>query len=98
MHEKIVEQVLAALQLGACDVQDHGNEVDDKGNGLIAHENVAIEYGLGTNCFDGSLEIDCHLRVMTPDGPGPQGNTWVLWVMEKVLRHLGPDWTKCFAA
>ena len=78
MQEKIVEQVLAALQLGACDVQDHGNEVDDKGNGLIAHENVAIEYGLGTNCFDGSLEIDCHLRVTTPDGPGPQGNTWIL--------------------
>ena len=21
-----------------------------------------------------------------------------VWVMEKVLRHLGPDWTKCFAA
>jgi hypothetical protein len=21
-----------------------------------------------------------------------------VWVMEKLLRHLGPDWTKCFAA
>lgn len=21
-----------------------------------------------------------------------------VWVIEKVLRHLGPDWTRCFAA
>ena len=78
MYQGIVEQVLDALLLGACDVQDHGNDVDANGNGLIAHQNVAIEYQVGTSCFDGSLEIDCHLRVITEDGLGPEGNTWIL--------------------
>lgn len=78
MYEIIVENVIAALQLGACDVRDDSDPVNDDHFGLLAHENVAVEYELGTNCFDGSLEIDCRLRVMTPDGPGPYGNTWVL--------------------
>ena len=47
MHEEIANRVVAALELGACDVSDHAN-----GQDLVAHENVGVEYEIGTSHFD----------------------------------------------
>ena len=41
-------------------------------------QKVAVDVTIGRNVVDDTLELDCRIVVLTPDGPGPQASTWIL--------------------
>jgi len=71
MNQAILEAVRDALQAASEDVQLQPAST-------LSFSAVAVEVQAGKCVLDGSDELNCRLRVQTPEGPAGDANCWVL--------------------